>query len=264
MADNNKTTQQTKREMALQRLKAKNPESNFEDDEAIFGQVNDDYDNYEKQIEDYKGREKAFSDLFSSDLRAAQFLTDWRQGQDPTVSLIRKFGPEFKEALDDPEKQEALAQANKEYAEQVAKEKGFVEEYMKNIDETISHIDKLEADGTYPKETIDKAMELLLLIVAEGSRGKFSPETIDMAVKAVNHDIDVNNANEDGVVKGRNDKYEERLRKEKKGDGTPALAGKNGTQKQNTDKQPNLGALGNFGGGSQNIWERGGEKRIKQ
>ena len=38
--------------------------------------------------------------------------------------MIRKFGDDFKAALEDPEKQEALAAANKEYAERIAKEKG--------------------------------------------------------------------------------------------------------------------------------------------
>lgn len=253
----------SKRDLALQRLRNKYPEGQFEDDEAIFGQVNDDYDNYDKQIEDYKSREQSFSDLFTSDPRAAQLMTDWRKGADPVVELVRKFGPEFKEALDDPEKQEALAASNKDYAERVAKEKGYVEEYQKNLNESLAYLDKLESEGTYPSETIDKAMELILLIVHDGLVGKFTPETIAMAVKAINHDVDVDNAEEDGAVRGRNEKYEEKLRKEKKGDGIPALAGKNGKLAQKGDGVPALGALDNFGDNNKTIWERGGERRRK-
>ena len=110
-------------------------------------------------------------------------------------------------------------------------------------------------------EEIDKVMQFVVSIVRDGVLGKFSPETIEMARKALNHDADVTRANLEGEVKGRNEKIEEKLRKSKKGDGTAALDGKNGSARRTT--VPNLGALSQYGDDNLTIWERGKEKRTK-
>lgn len=253
------TEVKSNRDKYTERLKSKYPDREFADDEALFGQINDDYDNYDKQLSDYQGREKALSDLFASNPRSAAFLTDWRKGEDPIVSLVRRFGSDFKDALEDPEKQEALAAANKEYAERIAKEGEFEEQYQKNIAETYATIEKVQQEQGYTDEEIDQAMEFLISIMKDGILGKFSSESIAMAIKAIKHDSDVEQADHEGEVRGRNTKIEEKLRKDKKTDGTANLAGKNGGGGA-ARQMPDLGALGNYDGGK-NIWERGGEKR---
>lgn len=256
----NSTEVKSNRDKYTERLKSKYPDREFADDEALFGQINDDYDNYDKQLSDYQGREKALSDLFTSNPRSAAFLTDWRNGEDPIISLVRKFGDDFKEALEDPEKQEALAAANKEYAERIAKENEFEEQYQKNITETYATIEKIQQEQGYSDDDIDKAMEFLIGIMKDGILGKFEAESITMAIKAIKHDSDVEQADREGEVRGRNTRIEEKLRKGGKNDGTANLAGKNGGGGSAARQMPDLGALGNYDGG-QNIWERGGEKR---
>ena len=49
MPNNTKVT--TNRDRYAERLKAKYPDREFADDEAIFGQANDDYDNYDNQAD---------------------------------------------------------------------------------------------------------------------------------------------------------------------------------------------------------------------
>lgn len=219
----------TKRELIGERLKERYPDKDFADDEALFGQISDDYDEYDKELGGYRDHEKAFSDMFTSDPRSAAFLTDWRKGEDPTIGLIRRFGPEIKDAIDDPELQEQIAKANKEYVERVQKSKELEEEYQKNISETLQYLDGLAKNGEMQEKDIDDAMELLISIVHDGIVGKFSPETIAMAVKALNHDADVEEASVVGEVRGRNAKIDERLRRSEKGDGMPVLNGKNGS-----------------------------------
>ena len=55
-----------------------------------------------------------------------------------------------------------------------------------------------------------------------------------MALKALNHDANVEAARGEGEVAGRNAKIEERLRQSKAGDGLPAMGGANNgpTRKQ--------------------------------
>ena len=248
------------RDRYVERLKTKYPDKEFADDEALFGQINDDYDGYDKELSDYKEREKTLSDMFASNPRSAAFLTEWRKGEDPVVALVRKFGDDFKAALEDPEKQEALAAANKEFAERIAQEKEYEGEYQKNLNETLSTLETMQQEEGLSDEDIDSAMDFLVGIVRDGIMGKFTRESVTMALKAIRHDSDVEQADREGEVRGRNTKIEEKLRKGSKNDGTANLGSKNGGGKGGSREMPDLGAIDqNYG--TQNIWERGGEKR---
>lgn len=248
----------SKRDLTLERMRGKYPEQQFDDDEALFGQINDDYADYDNRIKGFEEREKSFSDLFTSDPRSAKFLTDWRQGKDPAVALVEMFGDDFVEELKDPVKQEEIAAANKAYAERIAKEKEYDEQYNQNILETRDTVAKMQQEEGLTDEDIDKAMEFLVGIMKDGLLGKFTPESIHMALNAINHDVDVENAGEEGELRGRNTKIEEKLRKGRRGDGTANLDGKNGGS-SSPRQAPELGALNAFD--STNIWERGGERR---
>ena len=117
----------SRRDTALERLKARYPDKSFDDDESMYGQMLDDYDAGVQELNGYKEREKAFSDLFTSDPRSAKFLTDWKNGKNPAVALVEMFGDDFVDELKDPDKQAELAQASKDFAERVAKEKEYDE-----------------------------------------------------------------------------------------------------------------------------------------
>ena len=218
----NNTEVKSNRERYTERLKAKYPDREFADDEALFGQINDDYDGYDKELSGYKEREKALSDLFASNPQSAA--------------------------------------ANKEFAERIAQEKEYEGEYQKNLDETLTTLEAMQQEEGLPDEDIDSAMDFLVGIVRDGIMGKFTRESIEMAIKAIRHDSDVEAAGHEGEVKGRNSKIEEKLRKAGKNDGTADLAGKNGGGSGGSRQMPDLGAIGRYDG-TQNIWERGGEKR---
>jgi hypothetical protein len=251
----------SKRESMSERLAAKYPDLDFADDEVMFGRISDDYDDYDSQLGGYKEREQKFADMFSSDPRSAHFLTNWREGGDPVVELVRMFGTDIKERLEDPEWQEQLAAANKEYVERVAKEKELEEQYQQNLVDTKAALDKFQADRGLSDDEVDEVMGMLQTIATDAVVGKFTEESMDLALKALNHDGDVEVANQEGEVRGRNAKIDERLRTRKAGDGTVALNGANGNA-GNRQPQPSLGALDNFASGD-DIWTRGGEKRTK-
>lgn len=254
------TEVKSNRDRYMERLKTKYPDKEFADDEALFGQTNDDYDSYDNELSGYREREKALSDLFASNPRSAAFLTDWRKGEDPIIGMVRKFGDDFKAALEDPEKQEALAAANKEFAERIAQEKEYEGEYQKNLNETLTTLETMQQDEGLSDEDIDSAMDFLVGIVRDGIMGKFKRESVAMALKAIRHDSDVEQADREGEVRGRNTKIEEKLRKGSKNDGTANIGSKNGGGKGGSREMPDLGVIDqNYG--TQNIWERGGEKR---
>lgn len=221
----------SRKDAHLERLRKKYPEKKFEDDEEIYGTISDDYDAYEKELSDYRGREKTLSDMFAADPRSAFFLNDMREGTDPVIGLVKRFGMEVKDILDDPEMQEKLKEANKEYLERVARSKELDEEYDKNMESTLATLNQYQESHGLSDDQIDELSAAWLQIVRDGVMGKLTPETITLIANALNHDSDVEQAQLEGEVAGRNAKIEERLRKREEGDGVPALQGKNNPEK---------------------------------
>lgn len=222
------TPTKSKRDLFGERLKKKYPDREYADDEALFGQINDDYDEYDNQLGQYKERENRLTDLFSKDPRSAQFITDMAKGNDPWLSLIERIGIDgVTDLMNDPSKQEAYAEANKKFVERLAKEKSLEDEYQTNIAESMKLLENVQQERGISDDTLDAAMDLIMRITHEAILGKFTSETIDMALKAINHEADMNNARTEGTVAGRNAKIEEKLRKPTTGDGQPNLAGSN-------------------------------------
>ncbi len=235
------TPTKSKRDLFGERLKKKYPDREYADDDALFGQINDDYDEYDNQLSQYKERESRLTDLFSKDPRSAQFITDMAKGNDPWLAVIERLGIDgVTDLMNDPSKQAEYAEANKKYVERLAKEKSLEEEYQKNFAESMNLLEQIQQEKQLGDETIDAAMDLVMRIANEAIVGKFTAETINMALNAVNHDADVQNARTEGTVAGRNAKIDEKLRKPKTGDGTPNLAGSNNAPTRQSKRAMNI------------------------
>lgn len=244
MADNQTSTSaaKSKRELIGERLKKKYPDREYADDEALFGQINEDYDEYDNELGQYKEREGRLTDLLTKDPRAAQFITDMAKGNDPWIAVIERLGIDgVTDLLNDPTKQQAYAEANKKYVERLAKEKTLEDEYEKNMREvTLPMLEKMKQERGIDDEMIDAAWEYLHHVADAAIRGTFTESDVDMALKAVNHDADVANARAEGTVAGRNAKIDEKLRKPSTGDGTPNLAGSNNAPTRQGKKTLNI------------------------
>jgi hypothetical protein len=191
MAENNEV--KSNRERFAERMKTKYPDKEFAGDEEIFAQINDDYDAYDGELSEYQKREKELYDLFSESPTSASFLTEWKNGGDPVVMMIRKYGDDFKAALDDEEKQEEIAAANKEYAERIAKEAEFEEQYQANIQQTYDMLDKMQAEDGLAEEDVNEALTFLIGIMrdvtdeveAHEKKESISRQTVEVADKVV-------------------------------------------------------------------------------
>lgn len=243
------------------RFKESHPDANTEDEETLYGVINDDYEKYDTDLKSAQEREQAMVDLYASDPRTAALLTAWKSGEDPILFLIRTYGDEFLEALRDEARQEEFAKAYAEYLEKVAKSKDFEEKYVTNLQQSIDTIDEMVAEGEISQEDCDEVIGNITNTISNGIYGKYERETILMYLKALHHDEDVAEADYAGEVRGRNAKIEEKLRKGTQGDGTASIYGSNGGRV--SEAMPNLGAIDQYrdGGGNSSIWERGGEKR---
>lgn len=232
----------SRREQFSERLKKKHPENEYADDEALFGQIYDDYDDYDKKLGEYSDREKKLTDLMVADPRAAEFLTDMAKGKDPWLAVINRLGIDgVTDLINDPNKQEAYAEENKKYVERLAKNKKLDEQYEENLAKSLDLLADVQQKQGLSDETIDAAYDLINKIANDAVLGIVSPETFEMALKAVNHDADVQNASEESLIAGRNERAEEKLRKPKHGDGTAALNGSNNAPTRKNKQQSIFG-----------------------
>lgn len=259
----------SKRDLFLERLRAKYPEEAFDDDEAIYGRIIGDYDDYDKKFADYDERIKGYEDdqakmveLMTKEPRAAAWLNEWKHGEDPSIALIRMYGDDLKDIIDDPEKQKEVAEANREYAERVAKNKDLEKEYYENLQTSLELIDKLKDEYGMTDDEFDEVFSVLIGVAKDALVGKFTPEAFEMCRKGLNHDNDVVVAGEEGEVRGRNAKIDDKLKMRKKGDGMASFGGNSGGAEPSY-KQRDLGALNRYDDGLDDIWSRGGEKRTK-
>lgn len=227
----------SRRDQIGERLKKKYPEREYADDEALFGQINDDYDEYDSQLSGYKERESKLTEMFTKDPQSAQFITDMAQGKDPWVSLINRIGIDgVKEMLDDPAKMESFSKSNKEYVDRMAKQKGLEDEWEKNMKETLGMFEQKQQELGLTDEQIDGAVDWIKEVTNDAVIGIIKAETLEMALKAINHDADIAAASEEGEIRGKNAKAEAKLRKPKRGDGTPTLAGANNAPAPSREK----------------------------
>ena len=248
----------TKRDLVAERMRSRYPDTQFDDDETLFGKIGDDFDDYDNRIKGYQERENAFAGMFGSDPRTANFLMDWKNGKDPLVEFARRFG---KDALEDEGKLEEIAAANKEYLERMAENERLEKQYQDNIAESLDVASAFEQEHGLTEEQGNQVLDLISKISKDYITGVISKETMELALKAINHDEDVDSAGRVGEARGANRKIDEKLRKSGRTDKVPAIQGQNG-QASPAEERRDLGALGRFGNpGPQNIWEAGQMKR---
>lgn len=221
----------SKRQAHIQRLRKGHPDIPLDDDEQIFGAISDDYDRLESENSAMREREKTLSDMLSSDVRSAYFLNDMRQGIDPVVSLIKRFGPELKDIIDDPDMHDKISQAGKEFNERAAKSAQFDQLYDQNIARTLGQtLPQFQQQRNLSDDDIDKIGTAWIQIVREGVLGILSPETATLIADAIYHDKDVASAKEEGNIAGRNAQIDMKLRRAAQSDGVSNLAGRNASQ----------------------------------
>lgn len=257
----------SKRDQFGERLRNKYPDREYADDEALFGQISDDYDQYDKdladrdnQIGEYRKREDQLANMMDSDPRAASMLVSMRDGEDPTLGLVRRFGTEIRDFLDDPDKQEDIAKAQAQYIERLTKSRELDELYEKNLKESVSVMEAYQQECNLSSEDMDNLMQNIIAVGNDMVVGKFTRETLEMFGKAMKFDSAVAEAESQGEIRGRNTRIEEKLRKPSQGDGLPQLESQSGAS---TKPQSDYGAIDNMAGNT-SIWERGNMRRVKR
>lgn len=220
------------RDAMLERLRKRHPDTEYADDDDLYDAIGSDYDEMSGRIGKYEEQDKSLNDMFASDPRAAHFLMAWKDGGDPLMAMVDEYGDDFINALNDPSMREKLAESQKKRLERQAEGDKLQKEYETNIEASKESLRQYQEEHGVDDDKLDEAMSLLLSITNNAIVGKFTPEHIELAMKAVSHDDDVADASEEAYVRGRNSKIDEKLRKRNQSDGIPHLDGSNNAVRQ--------------------------------
>ena len=222
--DTDKQGVKSKKDMFYERLRANNPELNMDDEESLYGTAND----YMSGLDDYKSKrelvDKNIADRFNEDPRFAKFfLGSIQPGANPLQVLVREYGEDLKQYLDDPDNAEEIGKAQKEYLDKIAKGKELESSYTQNLDASLARLDEYQATKGITDEQVDNVIKALLADAENIIMGVFTPELIENKIKAMNYDQDVAVAKEEGMIEGANKKIDEYKKTTKVNDNIPPM-----------------------------------------
>lgn len=227
MEETEKEVVNNNKQRIIDRLLARHPDLNVEDEEGLYGTIDADYAHYDQNAQRFNESNKKVTDLFNSDARATEFFTRWTGGEDPLIALLEVFGDDFKSALDDPTKLEAFAEASTKHREKILKSAELDQQSAQNLDASFDALDKAQEELGVDDTVITSAYELYNTIINDCIVNKVSKETWILFIKAIMHDTDVEEAEHIGKVGGRNEKIE-LIKAEKKATLPPQIGGKGG------------------------------------
>lgn len=213
----------TKRQLLEERLRTKYPDKDFADEESLYGTVIDDFDDYDGRINKYNEVDSKMSEKFTNNPALGGLMVDVLGGKDPIVSVIERYGEDLREYLDDPDKREELAEANKKYVERVSKEKELEAEYERNLQESIKIADEVQSAGEYTDEQVNEAFNMILVDAQNAILGKIDATMLETKLKGLNHDVDVQEAAQEAEIRGKNTKIEAKKKSLKEEQGMPAV-----------------------------------------
>ena len=115
----------SKKDLLMERYKAEQPDVEFADDEALFGKISEDYEDYDKMKGEYgtlKEDADVIKDFFAKSPDSAVLFSVIRKDPNHNLvsALIDVYGEEIKDALESEEAKAKLAEASQAYAKRVA------------------------------------------------------------------------------------------------------------------------------------------------
>jgi hypothetical protein len=255
----------SRKQKVLDRLKGKRPDLDFNDEEALYGAIDDDYaesDEYRKRQDESN---KRVTDWLDKDERNASMITGLMNGEDLLSVLIEEYGPDdLIDALNDPANLERIAEKKKAWQEKVDRNKKMDAEAEANLDESIDNLNAVLEEMGMSEDDGNEAFKLWCQVFQDGCVDKITPETWRIFLKGISYDTDVDDAATQGEVRGRNAKIKDLKGKTalQNDNMPPALAGQGGTPDSQEEGTSNLGAFSNVG--QPDVYQRGGFKKVKR
>jgi hypothetical protein len=200
----------SKRDAFRKRFAESNPDLNMDDEDAYYdaaGRMMDDYEGLRdrsNRLRENIGKSPAFQDMVLAARSQENF--------DPVIWMVKTGQLDLDALKDDPDYLDKLTAARTEYLDNLASGKKLKEEQKANMPGSIEAItakaEEMGLDAEQTKEVIGKVFALS----DEITRGKIPVDVFVLLAKGANYDQAVEDAHDEGVAEGLNQKVDDKLR----------------------------------------------------
>ena len=254
MAEQNTVNQpvKSKKEAFMEAFAGRNPELAMDDEDAVYGQMTTDYENYAKSAE----REKRFNDLMTNNEYAPGLINGLLTGENEDGSkfnlimyLVGNYPDLMKQALDgDEEALAELAKRRQEEMEESVHEQERADALAKAQQAEDDLLDEVVAEeGIKPAEAakiVDWIWNTENGILVKAMRFELDKEDLKKLVRVGRYDKALSEADKTGYARGRNERIDiYKNMDDKKRQNPINLGGGGGVQAQEKKQDPTLAAL---------------------
>lgn len=248
VAEQQQEQAETARQKALKRTRGRNASRSFadDDDEALFGAMNEDSEYDEQEMGRLRQRESDMDEFLRQNPRGASLLASMRRDGNPVGQLVEDYGEDMVASLSDPEVRKSVVEAEKRRLERIAKEKEFEEEATANLEKSKAARQELIDEG-YDEAEVDNAIKEIIDRAVRNLMSDISREDIEGVLNLNNRESDMAEAENRGEIRGRNANIANEMNKRKRqSDGLPSMGNNSGRQvKKEEEDSGALGALAN-------------------
>jgi len=203
-------TPKSKREQFREYMKNSYPDDDFDDEESRYGRVMETVEMNQKM----KDNDSKMRELFDKHPQYKDMFMKAAQGEDFIVSLVSVFGKDrLIDAINDPEKAEALSKAQQEYIETQAKNKKYSEDSEANFTKSAEDFTAFANEHNLTDEQNKEVWGKCLDIIVNGINGVMDRSLYETVLKGMSYDNDMQAAREEGQIQGRNEQIEQKLAK---------------------------------------------------
>lgn len=208
---------------ARKRLGEKYPDLDLDDEEGLYGAWNDEAaaaDEDAAALADYRAADERIGNAMADDPRMAGLLNELLNGGggDLLVSLIDKYGDDFVALLNDPDNEEFRKRLADKHAADVAAQaerEKLEREAENNIDESLNNLDAVCEELGISDDDKDEIYKSFIALCDDLVVDKVSADVWRMLANGYTHDADVEQAGNEGEVRGRNARIQEKLADER-------------------------------------------------
>lgn len=212
------TPKKSNRDTFMERYKADFPDDNYEDEEAMFGRMNERNADYDR----LRQNDDNFRKLVNEHPEYGGMVADMMEGRNFIESFLGRHSLEdIEAAYNDPEMAKKLSDEYTDWMQKKVENEKFDKEREANVQNSIRElsayceengIDEAGATELWGK-ALDFANNSVMLL--------FDKNFYDFLNKGMNHDSDVAAAREEGEIAGHNAKVQTQLAKGQGPEGIP-------------------------------------------
>ena len=212
------TPKKSNRDTFMERYKADFPDDNYEDEEAVYGRMNERNADYDR----LRNNDNNFRKLVNEHPEYGGMVADMMDGRNSIESFLGRFSKDdIVAAYDDPEMAKKLADAQAEWLKKQDDSKKLQEEGDANIQNSIGELNAYAQENGMDEAGATELWGKALDFAGDALKGIFTKEFFDFLHKGMNHDNDVAAAREEGEIAGHNAKVQTQMAKGKGPEGIP-------------------------------------------